>query len=262
LDDQPGAGGRSWRWTASPGSRRPPPKPSKTWSARWARSTSSPSPATSSTGPAGRVQRELIGERGRGDDPLYKARRLLCTGRSLLNDTQQARLDTLWTDDDLAAVGVTEVAYQDHRRRLPGARSRRREKLLTTLIDTIKAAVKHGFDELARLGRTLPRRHPHLVRPPGSSNGRRRRSTAPRQLRGIAISFHNLTNARIRSLLDGGGFRRLTDSLSFVKSGKPSTIDGASYWTLSHTRRRQMPTFSSGRNSDEKILSDASRNPD
>ena len=47
-----------------------------------------------------RVQRELTGGRGRADDPLYKARRTLRTGRALLTDKQKARLSALWAIDE------------------------------------------------------------------------------------------------------------------------------------------------------------------
>ena len=60
-----------------------------------------------------RVQRELTGGRGRADDPLYKARRTLRTGRALLTDKQKARLSALWAIDEAVPLEVTWLTYQD-----------------------------------------------------------------------------------------------------------------------------------------------------
>ncbi len=40
-----------------------------------------------------RVQRETLGHRGRGEDPLYGVRRLLTRGYERLSDRRRARLD-------------------------------------------------------------------------------------------------------------------------------------------------------------------------
>lgn len=46
-----------------------------------------------------RVQLAIHGHRGRKGDPLYSARRTLCTGADLLTDTQSDRVAALFADD-------------------------------------------------------------------------------------------------------------------------------------------------------------------
>lgn len=55
-----------------------------------------------------RTQRQLTGEHGRVNDPLYRARHLLRCGTNILTEKQQARLDALWVShDETAALEVT-----------------------------------------------------------------------------------------------------------------------------------------------------------
>ncbi|QLQ14574.1 MAG: ISL3 family transposase [Micropruina sp.] len=165
-----------------------------------------------------RVQRDLTGSRGRRDDPLYRARRTLRTGRALLTDKQKTRLEALWAIDDLAAVEVTWCVYQDlidaYRHPEPALG----KKLLATVIDRIKTGVPAGLDELAQLGRTLQQRRADILAffdHPGSSNGPTEAINGRLEhLRGIALGFRNLINYRLRSLLEAGGFRPLIHSLS------------------------------------------------
>ena len=121
-----------------------------------------------------RVQRELTGGRGRRNDPLYKARRLLQTGIGLLTTRQNIRLDALFAVEDHAEVEVTWGLYQNiiaayrDKDRTAGRRA------LTKLIDSIKAGVPNGLSELAQLGRTLHKRRDDILAffdHPGTSNG-------------------------------------------------------------------------------------------
>ena len=165
-----------------------------------------------------RVQRELTGGRGRADDPLYKARRTLRTGRALLTDKQKARLSALWAIDEAVPLEVTWLTYQDiidaYRHPDPDVG----KKLLTSVIDRIKTAVPAGLEELAQLGRTLEKRRDDILAwfdHPGSSNGPTEAINGRLEhLRGIALGFRNLVNYRLRSLLEAGGFRPLIHSLS------------------------------------------------
>ena len=165
-----------------------------------------------------RVQRELTGGRGRADDPLYKARRTLRTGRALLTDKQKARLSALWAIDEAVPLEVTWLTYQDiiDAYRHPDADVGK--KLLTSVIDRIKTAVPAGLEELAQLGRTLEKRRDDILAwfdHPGSSNGPTEAINGRLEhLRGIALGFRNLVNYRLRSLLEAGGFRPLIHSLS------------------------------------------------
>jgi hypothetical protein len=54
-----------------------------------------------------RVQQALHGHRGRTNDPLYRARRTLHTGRNLLTDKQTARLETLFAVQEHVEVEAT-----------------------------------------------------------------------------------------------------------------------------------------------------------
>ena len=59
-----------------------------------------------------RVQRDLHCHRGRRDDPLYRARRILHTGADLLPERQQARLHSVFADDEHVEVEATWGTYQ------------------------------------------------------------------------------------------------------------------------------------------------------
>ncbi|TRY17154.1 ISL3 family transposase [Tessaracoccus rhinocerotis] len=158
-----------------------------------------------------RVQRELTGGRGRKNDPLYKARRLLHTGIGLLTSRQNIRLDALFAVEDHAEVEVTWGVYQNI---IAAYRDKDRaagRAALSKLIDSIKAGVPKGLAELAQLGRTLHKRRDDILAffdHPGTSNGPTEAINGRLEhLRGIALGFRNLTNYRLRSLLEAGGFR-------------------------------------------------------
>src|SRR6478736_3239038 len=59
-----------------------------------------------------RVQQQTCGHRGRTGDPLYRVRRTLRTRFPLLSGRQQARLTTVFADDNHLAVLVTWSIYQ------------------------------------------------------------------------------------------------------------------------------------------------------
>ena len=158
-----------------------------------------------------RVQHETLGHRGRSGDPLYGARRTLHTGTSLLTNKQKTRLETLFADEDHAAVEITWRVYQDivTAYRNPDPKAGRRT--LNKVIGTIARGVPAALAELRKLGSTLNRRagdvlayfdHPRTSNGPTEAiNGRLE------HLRGSALGFRNLTNYIARSLLETGGFR-------------------------------------------------------
>ena len=100
--------------------------------------------------------------------------------------------------DDVAAVEVTWLVYQDiiDAYRHPNADVGK--KLLTSVIDRIKTAVPAGLEELAQLGRTLEKRRDDILAwfdHPGSSNGPTEAINGRLEhLRGIALGFRNLVN--------------------------------------------------------------------
>jgi len=158
-----------------------------------------------------RVQLAIHGHRGYKDDPLYKSRRTLHTGRELLTDKQKERLEALFAVDEHVEVEVTWWIYQQMitAYRHPD-RSEGRE-LMVKLINSISHAVPATLDEITTLGRTLKKRADDILAyfdRPGTSNGPTEAINGRLEhLRGSALGFRNLTNYIARSLLETGGFR-------------------------------------------------------
>ncbi|SHN89064.1 Transposase, partial [Geodermatophilus obscurus] len=158
-----------------------------------------------------RVQQDTRGHRGRTDDPLYRARRVLHTGADLLTDRQQQRLTALFAADQHVQVEATWGIYQ----RMIGAyrepdRAKGR-RLMSDLIDALAHSVPAALTELITLGRTLKKRAADVLAyfdRPGTSNGPTEALNGRLEhLRGSALGFRNLTNYIARSLLETGGFR-------------------------------------------------------
>jgi len=158
-----------------------------------------------------RIQQIIHGHRGRRDDPLYRARRMLHTGADLLTDKQCQRLRDLFAGDEHVQVQATWGIYQ----RMIGAyrepdRAKGRE-LMVKLIDTVSNGVPAALSEVITLGRTLKKRADDVLAyfdRPGTSNGPTEAINGRLEhLRGSALGFRNLTNYIARSLLESGGFR-------------------------------------------------------
>ena len=163
-----------------------------------------------------RVQQQTCGHRGRTGDPLYRVRRTLRTRFPLLSGRQQARLTTVFADDNHLAVLVTWSIYQ----RLIAAYShpdrRRGKTMLAAIIDSLRRGVPAGLEELAQLGRTLHRRRADVLAyfdhhvsngPTEAINGRLE------ALRRNALGFPNLTHYRLRSLLHCGNLIQQINAL-------------------------------------------------
>ena len=158
-----------------------------------------------------RVQQALHGRRGRNNDPLYQARRTLHTGAGLLTHKQQTRLESLFVDEQHAAVEATWGIYQ----RMVTAYREPDRKLgkfvMHTIIDSLSSGIPAGLVELRKLGRTLKQRATDILAffdRPGTSNGPTEAINGRLEhLRGSALGFRNLTNYIARSLLETGGFR-------------------------------------------------------
>ena len=163
-----------------------------------------------------RVQQQTCGHRGRTGDPLYRVRRTLRTRFPLLSGRQQARLTTVFADDNHLAVLVTWSIYQ----RLIAAYShpdrRRGKTMLAAIIDSLRRGVPAGLEELAQLGRTLHRRRADVLAyfdhhvsngPTEAINGRLE------ALRRNAVGFRNLTHYRLRSLLHCGNLIQQINAL-------------------------------------------------
>ncbi|CCG02705.1 ISL3 family transposase [Blastococcus saxobsidens] len=158
-----------------------------------------------------RVQQDLHGHRGRKDDPLYRARRVLHTGAELLTDRQRQRLTALFGVDEHVQVEATWSIYQ---RMIAAYREPDRAKgrrLMSSLIDALGRGVPAALTELITLGRTLKKRAEDVLAyfdRPGTSNGPTEAINGRLEhLRGSALGFRNLANYIARSLLETGGFR-------------------------------------------------------
>ena len=159
-----------------------------------------------------RIQQELHHRRGRGTDPLYKARRMLHTRSCLLMARQQHQLLNLFSSEGYVSLEVTWSVYQNIIDAYRDPKKIRGKALMKAEINTLTSTrVPRGLTELITLGRTLKRRagdilayfdHPHTSNGPTEAiNGRLE------HLRGSALGFRNLTNYITRALLETGGFR-------------------------------------------------------
>jgi transposase len=162
-----------------------------------------------------RRQHELHGHRGRREDPLYRARRVLHTGADLLTDRQRTRLTTLFghgvDHDDHVEVEATWVVYQRMIAAYRHPDRRAGKTAMSDLIDSLSGKIPAVLREVRRLGRTLNRRAADVLAyfdRPGTSNGPTEAINGRLEhLRGSALGFRNLTNYIARSLLEAGGFR-------------------------------------------------------
>ncbi len=162
-----------------------------------------------------RRQQELHGHRGRKDDPLYRARRVLHTGADLLTDRQRTRLTTLFghgvDHDDHVEVEATWAVYQRMIAAYRHPDHRAGKTAMSDLIDSLNGKIPAVLREVRRLGRTLNQRAADVLAyfdRPGTSNGPTEAINGRLEyLRGSALGFRNLFNYIARSLLETGGFR-------------------------------------------------------
>lgn len=158
-----------------------------------------------------RTQRQTTGRRGRKDDPLYKARRLLRTGAGLVGDKGWERLEALFADPQNTPV---EVMWAVHQKIMAAYRAKtpaEGKQLMSKVIDSLKTSVPDALEELKSLAKTLAQRRKDILAyfdHPGTSNGPTEAVNGRLEhLRGIALGFRNLTNYITRSLIHAGGFR-------------------------------------------------------
>ena len=145
-----------------------------------------------------RVQQNLHGHRGRRDDPLYRARRTLHTGDSLLTEKQRTRMVDLFAGDAHVEVEATWGIYQ---RMITAYREPDRTKarqLMEKLIESVSTGVPNSLVEVITLGKTLTKRAVDVLAyfdRPGTSNGPTEAINGRLEhLRGSALGFRNLTN--------------------------------------------------------------------
>ncbi len=153
-----------------------------------------------------RVQIEQLGHRGRKDDPLYRARRLLLRGEERLSDEAGERLRSLLalgdpTAEVAIAYRVKERLRDFYRETDPVAA----EALLADLRD--RCLHKAMPPELRRLGKTIATWFAklcnfHVAR---LSNGPTESlNNLIKRIKRIGFGFRNFENYRIRALLYAG----------------------------------------------------------
>jgi transposase len=153
-----------------------------------------------------RVQNEQTGHRGRKDDPLYRARRVLLRGEERLDEKASARLASLLELGDPG--GEVAIAYRI-KERLRDFYATFDPEEARAMLDELQAhCVKRAMPpEIQKLGRTI--RHWfdkicnfHVARvsngPTESLNNLIKRITR------IGFGFRNFKNYRIRALLYAG----------------------------------------------------------
>lgn len=158
-----------------------------------------------------RVQHETTGHRGRKGDALYSLRRTLKTGQSLLTEKQHVRLSAVFQAPEHHDVHQAWQAYQAIISAYRCEDHSAGKRMAAQAISTIKR-MKNPSPELRRLGNTLHRRRADILAyfdQPHTSNGPTEAINGRLEhLRGIALGFRNLTNYRIRSLLETGGLNK------------------------------------------------------
>jgi transposase len=153
-----------------------------------------------------RVQSEQTGHRGRKDDPLYRARRVLLMGEENLDAQGSARLTSLLELGDPNAE--VAIAYRVKERFRDFYRSNDPEQARQLLEELYAHCVKRAMPpEVQRLGRTIKRWFDklcnyHLAKvtngPTESINNLIKR------IKRVGFGFRNFRNYRIRTLLYAG----------------------------------------------------------
>ena len=154
-----------------------------------------------------RVQIEQLGHRGRRDDPLYRARRLLLMGEEKLSGEAAERLVSLLELGDPGAE--VAIAYRVAKERLRDFyRTGDPEEAKAMLAELQTHCVKKAMPpEIQRLGRTIKHwfakiANFHLAR---VSNGPTEAlNNLIKRIKRIGFGFRNFENYRIRALLYAG----------------------------------------------------------
>jgi transposase len=153
-----------------------------------------------------RVQNEQLGHRGRKDDPLYKARRILLRGEEKLDDDATARLTSLLELGDPG--GEVAIAYRIKERFRDFYRTLNPKEARQILEELQTHCLKRAMPpEVRKLGDTIRRWFDklcnfHLAR---VSNGPTESlNNLIKRIKRIGFGFRNFENYRIRALLYAG----------------------------------------------------------
>jgi len=153
-----------------------------------------------------RVQSEQLGHRGRRDDPLFRARRLLLMGEEHLKVEASERLASLLELGDPAAE--VAIAYRVKERLRDFYRTSDPDEARAMLSELQGHCLKKAMPpEIQRLGRTIKKwfdkiANFHLAR---ISNGPTESlNNLIKRIKRIGFGFRNFENYRIRALLYAG----------------------------------------------------------
>jgi len=153
-----------------------------------------------------RVQIEQLGHRGRRDDPLYRARRLLLRGEEKLSDEASERLASLLELGDPGAE--VAIAYRVKERLRDFYRCSDPDEAEAMLLELQTHCTKKAMPpEIRRLGGTIKNWFAkivnfHLAR---VSNGPTEAlNNLIKRIKRIGFGFRNFENYRIRALLYAG----------------------------------------------------------
>jgi transposase len=153
-----------------------------------------------------RVQVQQLGHRGRRDDPLYRARRLLLRGEERLNDAATSRLRHLLDlGDPTAEVAIAYRVKERVREFYRTYDPHEAEALLEDLLQ--RCLLRTMPPEIQKFGRTLKKWFDKIV-----NFQRTRLSNGPtesinnliKRIKRIGFGFRNFENYRIRALLYAG----------------------------------------------------------
>jgi len=153
-----------------------------------------------------RVQTQQLGHRGRRDDPLYRARRLLLTGEELLDNDKAERLRSLLELGDPNAE--VAIAYRIKERLRDFYRASGDQEARPLLDDLVHHCLKRAMPpEVRRLGRTLQRWFDkicnyHLAKVTNAPT--EALNNLVKRIKRIGFGFRNFENYRIRALLYAG----------------------------------------------------------
>jgi transposase len=153
-----------------------------------------------------RVQVQQLGHRGRRDDPLYRARRVLLMGEEKLDADATERLESLLELGDPNAEVAIAYRVKERLRDFYRASSPLEARLV--LADLQRHCLKRAMPpEIQRLGRTLRKWFDklcnyHLAK---VSNGPTEAlNNLVKRIKRIGFGFRNFENYRIRALLYAG----------------------------------------------------------
>jgi transposase len=153
-----------------------------------------------------RVQAEQLGHRGRRDDPLYRARRVLLVGEERLGADATQRLESLLSLGDPNAE--VAIAYRIKERLRDFYRTSEGDEARRLLDELVRHCLKRAMPpEVQKLGRTLRRWFDkicnyHIAK---VTNGPTEAlNNLIKRIKRIGFGFRNFENYRIRALLYAG----------------------------------------------------------